>query len=233
MINPPKNKYPIAVALDVDWVEAKQWVMRLSGHVWGFKIGSALFTEYGIQAVDLVKNHDCNIFLDLKFHDIPNTVSKSLEAAKSLGVQLATVHGLGGEAMLRAAHQMETDNFHAVAVSVLTSMNDQELAHIGIEAGCGQQVDLLVALAYQAGLRHFVCSPFEAKALKQRYSDIQLITPGIRLESFSNDDQRRVMSPKEALKNGSDCLVIGRALTAAKDWERQWEDLKSSLDVTF
>jgi orotidine-5'-phosphate decarboxylase len=218
---------PIIVALDVPQVDsAIQLAERLSGLVGAFKIGSELFTAAGPQILRQIRQTGASVFLDLKFHDIPNTVAKAVASAVRLDVQMLTVHTSGGLEMLKAAETAAQEGAGkpgqkpplVLGVTVLTSMSGTDLNAIGIEATPARQVERLAGLAVQAGLRGLVCSPLEVVGLRQILPpSIQLVTPGIRAPGDDAGDQKRTLSPAEAIAAGANWLVIGRPIYAASD----------------
>jgi len=225
---------PIIVALDVPTAEA---ALRLAGElapaVGAFKIGSELFTSAGPDLVRRVRDLGAPVFLDLKFHDIPNTVSKAVAAAARLEVQMLTVHTSGGLAMLQAAEQAAQAQQPAplvLGVTVLTSMDTATLGEIGVAAEAGAQVERLARLAVRAGLRGLVCSPLEVALLRRVLpAAIQLVTPGIRAEGDAVGDQKRTLSAREAIAAGSSWLVIGRPICAAPSPRAAAERILASL----
>ena len=186
------------------------------------KVGKELFTRSGPELVKSLHGRGFDVFLDLKFHDIPNTTSAAVAAAADLGVWMVNVHASGGEKMMVACRE-RLESFGAdkpllIAVTVLTSMSDADLAGIGITDSAEAQVSRLAALTRNCGLDGVVCSAQEAPRLKaEQGADFQLITPGIRPLSADKGDQQRIMTPTDALKAGSDYLVIGRPITQASD----------------
>lgn len=185
------------------------------------KVGKELFTRGGPQLVETLQSRDFDIFLDLKFHDIPNTVAKAVRAAADLGVWIVNVHALGGPRMLAAAKdaltQVNTPP-KLIAVTILTSMGPEELKAIGIERSIPEQVLHLANMAKEAGLDGVVCSAQEAAHLKQHLGpEFMTVTPGIRPANSETHDQTRIMTPRRALEAGSDYLVIGRPITQAHD----------------
>jgi len=218
---------PILVALDVPSADAALALARqLAPVVAGFKIGSQLFTSAGPQIVGAIRSLDRLVFLDLKFHDIPNTVAKAVEAATQLGVQMLTIHTSGGLEMMRAAEDSAQQAALklggsaplVLGVTVLTSMEGRTLGEVGCETNVAKQVERLAMLAVQAGLSGLVCSPLEITALRQLVPEgVQLVTPGIRAGTDKADDQRRTLTAKEAVSAGADWLVIGRPIYAAKN----------------
>src|ERR1019366_1744418 len=211
---------PIIVALDVP---AKEAALKLAEEVTpavgGFKIGSELFTSAGPDIVHWIRERGALVFLDLKFHDIPNTVAKAVASATRLDVQMLTIHASGGAEMMRAAEESAQQTAlqsgrHAplvLGVTVLTSSDHSTLSEIGCKPNVGKQVERLAVLAVKAGLRGLVCSPLAITALRQLLPEkIQLVTPGIRTGTEKADDQKRTLTPREALAAGANWLVIGR-----------------------
>ena len=215
-----KNDSKIIVALDyADATNAVKLVNQLDPTLCKLKIGKELFTAAGPQLVEKLIAKNFQVFLDLKFHDIPITVKKACEAASNLGVWMLNVHASGGSAMLQAALEGVNKSQHQpylIAVTVLTSMNQASLHEIGIETSIENQVLKLARLTENAGLHGVVCSALEAQMLKRHLAnDFLLVTPGIRPASASFDDQSRVLTPSQALQMGSNYLVIGRPITQA------------------
>ena len=231
---------PIIVALDVPKAnEALELAEELGPFVGAFKIGKQLFVSEGPDVVRKLKAKGAQIFLDLKFHDIPNTVAKAVQSAIDMGVDMLTVHTAGGSEMLVAAENASNekakilgiDSPLILGVTVLTSMDDANLEELGIQEGTQGQVVRLAKLAASSGLRGLVCSPKEIKLLREELGDeIQLITPGIRAVSNPADDQKRTMSPAEAIKLGASWLVIGRPITLAANPRAAAIDILNSID---
>jgi orotidine-5'-phosphate decarboxylase len=230
---------PIIVALDVAKAEkALALADQLRPVVGGFKIGSELFTNTGPDIVRHLRHTGTSVFLDLKFHDIPNTVAKAVAAATRLHVQMLTVHTSGGLEMLRAAEQAARDVAGQLGtkpplilgVTVLTSLSADDLADVGQTPHMGKQVERLAALAVKAGLRGLVCSPLELAALRQSLpAEIKLVTPGIRTAEDAAGDQKRTLTAREALEAGADWLVIGRPICAAPNPREAAERILASL----
>jgi orotidine-5'-phosphate decarboxylase len=230
---------PIIVALDVPRAEtALELAAQLAPVVGAFKIGSELFTSAGPDIVRRIRATGAAVFLDLKFHDIPNTVAKSVAAATRLDVQMLTIHTGGGLEMMAAAEQSAQQTALqagrnaplVLGVTVLTSMDSNTLAEVGAQANVGHQVERLAELAARAGLRGLVCSPLEITALRQLLPDkLQLVTPGIRTGKEKADDQKRTLSPKEAMDAGASWLVIGRPIYAAENPRAAAEEILGSL----
>jgi len=212
----------IIVALDYpDADSALELVQRLTPQLCRLKVGKELFTRAGPALVERLSAAGFEVFLDLKYHDIPNTVAAACAAAADMGVWMVNVHALGGRRMMEAARERlegRTERPLLIGVTVLTSMAQEDLAEIGLAGNPEQNVGRLAALARDAGLDGVVCSPLEARGLKaQLGKEFLLITPGVRPAAAGADDQRRVMTPTQALAAGSDYLVIGRPITAAAD----------------
>lgn len=210
----------IIVALDCqDEEEALALMAKLDPSLCRLKVGKELFTATGPQLVEKLMRHGFEIFLDLKFHDIPNTVGRACIAAARLGVWMLNVHALGGKKMLLAARKaIPAGQTKLIAVTLLTSMGPRDLLDIGINQSPAQIVQHLALLARNCGLDGVVCSALETQHLRQLIPDnFDLVTPGIRPIDSATDDQQRVMTPHQAIENGSDYLVIGRPITQADD----------------
>jgi orotidine-5'-phosphate decarboxylase len=213
----------VIVALDfADGEQAAAFVARLAPKSCRLKIGKELFTREGPALVRSFVEQGHDVFLDLKFHDIPNTVAQACVAAASLGAWMINVHTSGGSRMMAAAREaldtLGDQRPLLIGVTVLTSMSADDLRETGIDTSPEQQVLRLAALARQAGLDGVVCSPQEAPLLRERFgSDFRLVTPGVRPKGAALDDQTRVMTPGEAIRAGADYLVIGRPVTRAAD----------------
>ncbi len=218
-VSSPKEMGPrIIVALDYfEEKPALELAEQLDPRLCRLKVGKELFTSLGPGIVDKLSSQGFEIFLDLKFHDIPNTVAKAVEAAAKLGVWMLNVHASGGQGMLEAAAEAVDKSQHQpllIGVTVLTSSGEKELLEIGIECSAQQQVLRLAKLVKQSGLDGVVCSAQEAQMLSQAIdSPFCLVTPGIRPAGSQSDDQRRIVTPADAISFGSDYLVIGRPIT--------------------
>jgi orotidine-5'-phosphate decarboxylase len=231
---------PIIVALDVPTADAAlKLAEQLAPVSGGFKIGSELFTSAGPDIVRRIRERGALVFLDLKFHDIPNTVAKSVAAAVQLDVQMLTVHTSGGYEMLKAAEQSAQETAWKVGrtpplvlgVTVLTSLDAGALREVGLDVNVEYQVRRLATLATKAGLRGLVCSPLEAAKLKQILPpNMQLVTPGVRTGAEKADDQKRTLTPREAIQAGASWLVIGRPIYAAENPRAAAEKIMESLN---
>jgi len=217
----------LLVALDVDKAaEACALADRLRGVVGGFKIGSRLFTSHGPSIVEALVARGDRVFLDLKVHDIPNTVVGAVAAATRLGVWMVNVHASGGEAMMRAAREAADDESSrlgrprpfVIAVTVLTSLDEAALRQIGVAATMTEQVERLAVLAQAAGLDGVVASPHEIGRIRLRCGKtFTILTPRIRAPDDAKGDQRRTMTAAEALAAGANYLVVGRPIISAAD----------------
>lgn len=213
----------IVVAMDYDNADdCLTMARRLSPEDCRLKVGKELFTRSGPAVVEQLQSLGFDIFLDLKFHDIPNTTAGAVRAAAELGVWMVNVHASGGERMMNAAREA-VDKVSGrrpllIGVTVLTSMTDEDLRSVGVTRSPMEQVVHLAELSHKSGLDGVVCSAQEAQAIRQqRGSDFCLVTPGIRPADSAADDQRRTLTPEEAIAAGSHYLVIGRPITRAPD----------------
>lgn len=212
----------IIVALDFpDHGQAIEFSRRTSPDQCRLKVGKELFTSAGPALVEELIDSGYEVFLDLKFHDIPNTVEKAASAAARLGVWMLNVHALGGAEMMRAAREgieVVANRPFLIAVTVLTSMSPRDLQEIGMEIPLPQLVDRLAQCAIESGLDGVVCSAREAPMLRASIGDAALlVTPGIRPEWAAANDQHRIVTPRQALENGASYLVIGRPITQHAD----------------
>lgn len=212
----------VVVALDYpDADSALNIVEKLEPKQCRVKVGKELFTASGPQLVEKIHQRGFDVFLDLKFHDIPNTVAKACTAAARLGVWMVNVHAVGGQKMMQAAAEAVAQCEHKpllIAVTVLTSMDESDLREIGFEGSPEQRVLSLAGLAQKAGMDGVVCSPREVVSLRQQCGDaFTLVTPGVRPAGASANDQKRTMTPAQAIQSGSSFLVIGRPITQAAE----------------
>lgn len=210
-------KTELIAALDTHTLKAAESLVdRLDGCVKYFKIGSVLFTAAGPAAVDMVHKRGGKVFLDLKFHDIPNTVKAAVKNAQAMGVYSVSLHLSGGSDMIRACSELEKRP-KLWGITVLTSFDEHNLFSAGFRGGIDKTVKLLAALGLDCGVDGVVCSPLEAWRLKEIYgSKLTLVTPGIRSASRS-DDQKRAVTPAVAKANGADFIVVGRPIIEAED----------------
>ena len=229
------NDAKVVVALDFDKKsDALTFVDKLQPHDCRLKVGKEMFTYFGPEFVKQLVDKGFDVFLDLKFHDIPNTVAKAVKAAAELGVWMVNVHASGGsEMMIKAKEALSSYGEKApllIAVTVLTSMGEEDLKGIGINKSPDEQVMVLAKLTKECGLDGVVCSAWEAKDLKSALGDqFKLITPGIRPAGASTDDQKRIMTPEQAVAAGVDYLVIGRPITKADNPHKILGEINLSL----
>ena len=215
----------VIVALDVgDFSRAEELVRDLKGAISFFKVGLELFTASGPDVVKMVIDHGARVFLDLKFFDIPNTVKGAVRSASSLNVSIINVHALGGSEMMKAAAKAAAESKNppkVIAVTVLTSFDEVGFSNIGYSASIEDSVVSLATAAKDAGLDGVVSSPNEVRTIKKHLEhsgkDFLIVTPGVRPTWSQANDQKRVMTPKDAFDAGADYIVIGRPITAAKD----------------
>ena len=226
----------LIVALDYDSAGAAlDLAKRLDPATLRLKVGKQLFTLGGPDIVRSLQGLGFDIFLDLKFHDIPTTVAKAVKAAAELGVWMVNVHASGGSRMMRAAREALNDSRKPpllVAVTVLTSMDQEDLTELGCDNALIDRVCQLAALAESAGLDGVVCSAAEAAVLSARQREgFLLVTPGIRLAGDGAGDQRRIVTPESAVADGVTHLVVGRSITASDDPAKTAADILASLDA--
>ena len=221
---------PIYAALDTPNLDR---ALKLADAVWphvgGLKVGLELFGAHGPHAVRRLSSSELPIFLDLKLHDIPNTVGKAVQALASLRPSVLTVHAGGGVAMMRAAKAAAPEGCRVVGVTVLTSLDESDLAATGVSGESSAQVARLADLARTAGLDGVVCSGEEVASLKARWSDGLFVVPGLRPEGGETGDQKRTVTPARALADGAGILVIGRPISTADDPEAAAKAIASTL----
>jgi orotidine-5'-phosphate decarboxylase len=230
---------PIIAALDLPTAEqALKLAQQIAPAVGAFKIGSQLFTSAGPDIVKKIRATGAAVFLDLKFHDIPNTVAKAVASAVRLDVQMLTIHTSGGSEMMNAAEESAQQTANqaglnaplVLGVTVLTSSDSRTLLETGCDSNVGKQVERLATLAAKAGLRGLVCSPLEIADLREFLpSHFQLVTPGIRTGAEKADDQKRTLTPREAIQAGANWLVIGRPIYAAENPRAAAEKILESI----
>ncbi|MEI7383916.1 orotidine-5'-phosphate decarboxylase [Pectobacterium versatile] len=226
---------PIVVALDYASQQAAlSFVDRIDPQDCRLKVGKEMFTLFGPQFVQTLQQRGFDVFLDLKFHDIPNTVAHAVAAAADLGVWMVNVHASGGSRMMTAAKEalvpFGKDAPLLIAVTVLTSMDEDDLRGLGITLSPAEQAEKLAVLAHNSGLDGVVCSAHEAQRLKQVCGQaFKLVTPGIRPAGSDVGDQRRIMTPIQAQKAGVDYMVIGRPITQSVDPAQTLREIRASL----
>jgi len=212
---------PIIVALDLDQKNALELANKIDPQDCKVKVGSQLFTASGPKVIKELKNLGFEIFLDLKFHDIPNTVRKAVETAIEMGVWMLNVHSLGGKEMLKAAYEAKEKASIKpilIGVTMLTSLDNKSIKQVGLQMNIEDQVLLLADLCREERLDGVVCSPNELVLLRENVNkDFLLVTPGIRSLKVENDDQKRTSTVSEAIEKGADYVVIGREITTDKD----------------
>jgi len=209
----------LIVALDVSTAREAQSLLGRIGHAAGiYKVGLQLFTAEGPRVVRDLVTSGRRVFLDLKLHDIPNTVSHAVKSAVELGAHMLTVHASGGSAMLRAATEAAGNRLQILAVTVLTSLNDQDMQEIGVSGRVADQALRMAALARTTGCHGVVTSPREASLLRKELGEgFAIVTPGIRPAGAETHDQQRIATPAQAIANGASHIVVGRPITAAPD----------------
>jgi orotidine-5'-phosphate decarboxylase len=221
---------PIYVAIDTPELErAKKIAARVRHHVGGIKLGLEFFSANGRSGVREMGELGLPIFLDLKFHDIPNTVGKAIQALRPLEPAILTVHAAGGQAMMEDAKAAAPKGTKVVGVTVLTSLDGSDLASIGFDEDPHPQVVRLTELARKAGLDGVVCSGNEVAAAKKLWPDGFFVVPGVRPANSHSEDQKRVVTPRGALDAGASILVIGRPITQAPDPDRAARAIEATL----
>jgi orotidine-5'-phosphate decarboxylase len=211
-------KGPVFVALDTTHLDkARDVAARVRGQVGGIKLGLEFFCANGPDGVRTMAEAGLPVFLDLKLHDIPNTVAKAVQALQPLEPAILTVHAAGGRAMMEGAKAAAPAGTKVIGVTVMTSLDDRDLAATGVAGDSHAQVERLTALVREAGLDGVVCSGHEVAAAKRLWPDGFFVVPGVRPPEAGLGDQKRVMTPRQALDNGASILVIGRPITQAPD----------------
>jgi orotidine-5'-phosphate decarboxylase len=209
---------PIYLALDLPQLrEAKEMAAKVKAHIGGVKLGLEFFCAHGAHGVHMVSSLGLPVFLDLKLYDIPNTVARAMQAIHVLEPAIVTVHASGGRAMMEDAKAAAGGNTKVIAVTMLTSMDDRDLARTGVEGSAHEQVMRLADLAREAGLDGIVCSGKEVKAVHERWKEGFHVVPGLRPAGGDAGDQKRVVTPRKARDDGASVLVIGRPITRAED----------------
>jgi orotidine-5'-phosphate decarboxylase len=224
---------PIFVALDTQDVHRAAALARdVGGVAAGVKIGLEFFCANGDEGVVRIAEHGTQVFLDLKLHDIPNTVEKAVHALAHLQPAILTVHAAGGKAMMAAAKAAAPPQTKVVGVTVLTSLDEADLASVGIEGSPANQVERLARLSREAGLDGIVCSGAEVAAARAAWPDGFLVVPGVRPANFDSGDQKRTVTPAQALSDGASVLVVGRPITQSVNPRRAIMDIAASLEQT-
>jgi orotidine-5'-phosphate decarboxylase len=223
------------VAIDHNDINiAKKIIENLPSKKCGIKVGKELFTACGPEIIDWIKMKGFRIFLDLKYHDIPNTVKKACFVASEMGVSILNVHALGGHDMMMSAREgvdQSNNNPYLIAVTLLTSMDSNILKEIGFTCSIEEQITNLAISASQSNLDGIVCSANDIAHIKKSLPENFLyVTPGIRFSEDPNNDQKRITTPLEAVKNGSNILVIGRSITEAKNPEVTIDNILNLID---
>lgn len=237
--NPARDRLIFALDVGDDYEEALLWVRRLKDHIGLFKVGKEAFTHYGPRIVEAIQGEGGKIFLDLKFHDIPNTVARASEGAVRLGVGMFNLHASGGMKMMQDAVTATKQCALALhrtaplilAVTVLTSLNDEDLTLFGFRYGTDETVALWAALACKAGVGGVVCSPKDILAVRRACGkDFAIVTPGVRgATPVAGDDQKRTLSPEEAMALGADYIVVGRPIRMAPDPAREADAIVDAI----
>lgn len=238
MIQSKSNLDPkVVVALDfADAESALSFVAELTPNLCRLKVGKELFAVAGPEFVKRLVDLKFDVFLDLKYHDIPNTVAKAVQAAARLGVWMVNVHALGGRKMMEAAqnalHELDVERKPLlIAVTILTSMEQEDLAEIGLTGSPKENVLRLAKLAQSSGLDGVVCSAHEVSEIRTIIGgNFCLVTPGIRPAGCDVNDQKRIMTPNQAIESGSDYLVVGRPITRSADPVQALKDINTSID---
>jgi orotidine-5'-phosphate decarboxylase len=224
---------PIFVAIDTSDLErAIALAEAVKAHAGGMKLGLEFFSAQGPEGVKRIAAVGLPIFLDLKLHDIPNTVAKAVEALAPIEPAILTVHASGGRAMLQAAKAAAPSQTKVVAVTVLTSLDESDLSEAGVQGSAAEQVERLARLARNSGVDGIVCSGAEVAQARAAWPDGFFVVPGVRPEGGEVGDQKRVVTPAKALLDGASVLVIGRPITGADDPARAIMDIAASLAQT-
>ena len=213
---------PIFCAIDTSNIEtATNLVSQIKPHIGGIKLGLEFFTSCGISGCHTMKEFDLPMFIDLKLHDIPNTVASALRGIFSLEPEYTTLHISGGSEMLKSSVSLKNElqsKINLLGVTILTSFNDNTIEELGFGSSVKHSIEQLTSIAHESGLDGIVCSPQEVKHIKETYKNkLKLIVPGIRSSNNVNNDQKRTLSAKEAISAGADIIVVGRPITKAKD----------------
>ena len=224
---------PIFCAIDTSDIDkAKELAINIKPYVGGLKLGLEFFTSCGITGIKQIEELGLPLFIDLKFYDIPNTVTSALKNILEINPQFTTIHCTGGKKMMTECMKLKNEmgsTTNIIGVTVLTSFDDQAIKEIGFNTSVIDTIDQVASLADECSLDGLVCSPLEAQKLKNSFPALQLIVPGIRNSSEQTNDQKRTLSAKEAIDNGADILVIGRPITEASDPAKAAEALLNEI----
>ena len=224
---------PIFVALDVNDIQkAEKLATEIKPFVGGLKLGLEFFTSCGMTGLNQIKNIGLPLFIDLKFYDIPNTVTSALQNILDLEPKFTTIHTSGGREMLTACVKLKNKlncPTNLLGVTLLTSFSDEDIKELGHSLTVKQSIENLAALANSTGLDGIVCSPLEVKLINEKFPNLKLIVPGIRQTHNSQDDQKRTLSAKEAMENGADILVIGRPITQSANPAKAAEEILKEI----
>ena len=228
------NNNPIFCAIDTSNIDtATNLVNQIKPYIGGIKLGLEFFTSCGISGCHSMKEFDLPLFIDLKLHDIPNTVSSALKGIFSLEPKYTTLHISGGSEMLKSSVDLKNElqsKTNLLGVTILTSFDDNSIEELGLGSSVKHSVEKLTSIAHESGLDGVVCSPREVRNIKETYGNkLKLIVPGIRSNNSIIDDQKRTLSAKEAINFGADILVVGRPITKAKDPAKAAENLLQEI----
>jgi len=224
---------PIFCAIDTSDIDkAKELAINIKPYVGGLKLGLEFFTSCGITGIKQIQELGLPLFIDLKFYDIPNTVTSALKNILEINPQFTTIHCTGGKKMMTECMKLKNEmgsTTNIIGVTMLTSFDDQAIKEIGFNTSVIDTINQVASLANECSLDGLVCSPLEAQKLKNSFPTLQLIVPGIRNSSEQTNDQKRTLSAKEAIDNGADILVIGRPITEAPDPAKAAEALLNEI----
>ena len=224
---------PIFCAIDTSNIDkAKELAINIKPYVGGLKLGLEFFTSCGINGIKQIEELGLPLFIDLKFYDIPNTVTSALKNILEINPMFTTIHCTGGRKMMTECMKLKNEmgsTTNIIGVTMLTSFDDQTIKEIGFNTSVTDTIDQVASLANECSLDGLVCSPLEAQKLKNSFPTLQLIVPGIRNSSEQTNDQKRTLSAKEAIDNGADILVIGRPITEASEPAKAAEALLNEI----
>ena len=224
---------PIFCAIDTSNIDkAKELAINIKPYVGGLKLGLEFFTSCGVAGIKQIEELGLPLFIDLKFYDIPNTVTSALKNILEINPKFTTIHCTGGRKMMTECMKLKKEmksTTNIIGVTMLTSFDDQEISEIGFRDSVPDSINKLAGLANDCGLDGLVCSPLEAKKIKSDFPQLKLIVPGIRRSSDETNDQKRTLSANEAIINGADILVIGRPITESSDPAKAAEALSNEI----